>query len=333
MIELKTIEQLLYFMRANISLSRYDDKFIENISSLKRVTTNQVVLFHTLLYKYRRQFAKHDLVVEQLVELPWNVNVVESTVYYTDGHIKIQNGIIHFMCPFNRNFINTFRAKPNNTFIWDKQAREYKSEFGTYSLRIVLDTATKFFPTIHMCEITTALINEVDSYRAKFWTPTLVKVNGNLLLSGINPVLHDALKDIDWEISPRSIANIVQYGIAIDEMIYKDDDKIKFFSTLQNAVEHNEILNIIPWLVEAGCDMVYISGASLATPLKTNLSIILDAHNIPHVETGFYKKIPSTQNYKFPVLIRFKKGLDTSFDPLKVAKIIQLVNSEAIDIK
>ena len=59
MAQIKSIEQLLHFMKREIQLSRYDANFIENIANLKQVTTNQVVLFHDLLDKYRRQFAKH----------------------------------------------------------------------------------------------------------------------------------------------------------------------------------------------------------------------------------------------------------------------------------
>ena len=69
MVDLKSIEQLLHFMKSHIHLSRYDEKFIDNISLLTQVTTNQVILFHKLVYKYRRQFVKHELFVEKLVEL------------------------------------------------------------------------------------------------------------------------------------------------------------------------------------------------------------------------------------------------------------------------
>jgi hypothetical protein len=106
MVELKTAEHIAHFMMGNISLSRFDKKFVESLQLLKQVTTNQVELFYRIIYKYRRQLSKHELDADVLIHLPWTMKVVESAPQYTDGHLSIEDNQIIFKCPFNRSFID-----------------------------------------------------------------------------------------------------------------------------------------------------------------------------------------------------------------------------------
>ena len=48
MVELKTAEHVAHYMVGNISLSRFDKKFVESLQVLKQVTTNQVELFYNI---------------------------------------------------------------------------------------------------------------------------------------------------------------------------------------------------------------------------------------------------------------------------------------------
>ena len=121
MVDLQTTEHLLHFLIGNVQLSRFDEKFISSLTTQSRVTTNQVELFYKLLYKYRRQLAKHELDPDKLIYLPWQMPMVESSKQYTQGHLTIEGDKIVFKCPYNRNFITEFRANEDNPFVWDKE--------------------------------------------------------------------------------------------------------------------------------------------------------------------------------------------------------------------
>lgn len=332
MVELKTAEQVAYFLKAHISLSRYDSKFIDSIMSIKQVTTNQVELFYKIIYKYRRQLAKHNLDPDVLIYLPWAMNVVESVGDYTDGHIEIKDGNIYFKCPFNRAFINDFRKFDMNTYVWSKEHRRYESPYSTYALKILCNTASRFYKVIRFCDTTLALLEGLTKYEnTKYWQPTLVMTGSKRIIASINESLNNALGDKN--IDEMSIAEIASYGIHIEGSYSNPKDK--FMSEMNTTIEVDDLLNIVPWLQEMNCDMVYFSGSSNApiSPIKKQFSEELKNLKIPYIDTGIYTIVPPATDFNTPVLIRFKKSLDVMFDPYKVSKIVHLVNSKAIDIK
>ena len=332
MVEPKTIEQLLHFMKGHIHLSRYDEKFIDNISMLKQVTTNQVVLFHTLLFKYQRQFAKHELHVDKLVDMPWSVNVVESSIQYTEGHLNITDDIIYFKCPFNRSFIDSFRKIPLNSFIWDKVERQYKSPYSTYSLRLLLTAADKFFPTIHKCQVAEYIIDELKQYElTKYWQPTLVNRNGNLFIVATNSSLEESLGDLQLNTDVSTLARLASCGVNIETGVVDDTPVNKFACEPVTELESGDLTTMISWLKELQCDLVYISGSTVANSVRKKLMKDLKTAGIKHCDTN--TEVAKPTEYNFPVLVKFRKKFESSYDPTKVSKIIHLVNSEPINIK
>lgn len=330
MVELTSIEQLLYFMKSHIHLSRYDEKFIDNIATLTTVTTNQVVLFHRLVFKYRRQFAKHELFVEKLVDLPWNVTVVESSPQYTDGHVTVIEDIIYFKCPFNRNFIDEFRKVPLNSFVWSKEKRHYEAPYSTYNLKILLNTANKFFPVIHNCSITQSLVDEIKVFEdARYWQPTLVKRNDNLYIVAINESLNDALGEILLSEDIDTFKKLSSHGVHIDPSFYNDDKKLKFICESVTEVEQSEMSTMVDWLKEMQCNMVYLSGGGSINLSKKKLIELLNEAKITYRDTNI--TVPSHK--ECPVLIKFKRNFESNHDPMKVSKVVQLVNSTPIEVK
>lgn len=332
MVEPKTIEQLLHFMKGHIQLSRYDEKFIDNISLLKQVTTNQVVLLHTLLFKYQRQFSKYELFSAKLADLPWSVNVVESSVQYTDGHIKITDDIIYFKCPFNRSFIDSFRKIPLNSFIWDKGERQYKAPYSTNNLKLVLTAADKFFPVIHKCEVTEYILEELSQYTsAIYWQPTLVNRNGSLYIVATNSSLDESLGELTLGTDVLTLAKLASHGVHIEETISNASPKHKFASELVTELEQTDLTTMIEWLKELQCDLVYISGSSVTNSVREKLKKDLTNAGISYCDTNISVAVVSS--YVFPVIVRFRKKFEAAYDPSKVGKIINLVNSQPINIK
>jgi hypothetical protein len=320
-------------MKSHISLSRYDEKFIDSISILSQVTTNQVILFHTLLDKYRRQFAKHEIDVEDLYNLEWNVKIVESIPKYTNGHITIENDTIHFRCPFNRNFIDTFRKEPNNKFLFNKETRQYEAPFNQYSLKILINSAAKFFNDINLCPETTRLLENIHyCANAKYWNPKLVRLNGRLYIVGMNSALNDALGDIDLNTDPDTLAALASYGIEIDSSLYEDTFANRVKANSQLKVEHFELKELVGVLQELNCDMVYMSGAGVLNLAKKKLVELLTDAGIEY--TDLNTSVPPLTKYNFPVAIRLRdSAYGAKHDPYKVCKSIHIVNSLPITIK
>jgi hypothetical protein len=334
MVELKSIEQLLYFMKGQIHLSRYDEKFIDNIATLTTVTTNQVVLFHRLVFKYRRQFAKHELFVEKLVDLPWNVKVVESSPQYTDGHVSIVDDTIYFRCPFNRNFIDGFRKVPLNKFTWNKDKRLYEAPYNTYSLKILVNTANKFFPIIHYCEESQSLIDEVKQYEGvKYWQPTLVKRNDNLYILAINEPLYNALGDIVLTEDIDTFKKLSCHGVNIDPVFYANDKKLKFVCESVTEVEQSMMADMVQWLKDIQCDIVYITGGNSINLAKKKLVQLLTDSDIKYRDASLNAMPGMKHSQELPVVINFKRNFDIIDNPIKVSKVVYMVNSEPIEIK
>jgi hypothetical protein len=334
MVELKSIEQLLYFMKGHIQLSRYDEKFIDNISTLITITTNQVVLLHRLIYKYRRQFAQHELFVEKLVDLPWNgITVVESSPQFTEGHVSLVDDIIYFRCPFNRNFIDEFRKIGLNSYVWNKYKRYYESPYNVYSLKILINTASKFFQTINLCTVTQSLLSEAENYKdIKYWQPTLVKRKGRLFIIASNSALDEVLGDLKLSTDAHTLLTLSKHGVMIDESFYHQDEKLKFASEYNTTVDQDDIPKLVDWLKEIECDMAFLSGVNSINISKRKLIEQLDKHDIQYCDI-FNTAPNANKKYKCPIFVKFRKHSEGTFEHLRVSKIVTVVNSTPIEIK
>jgi hypothetical protein len=329
MVDLQTTEHLLHFLAGNIQLSRFDEKFISSLTTQSRATTNQVELFYKLLYKYRRQLAKHELDPDKLIYLPWQMPVVESSKQYTHGHLTIEGDTIIFKCPYNRNFINDFRSNDDNPFIWDKELRQYTGSYGTYSLRFLLTLAAKYFKDIDLCPVTVDLINQISEYdTVKHWHPTLVKVHDKLMLTGLNDVTGELLKDIELNTDGKTLAILIEHGVSIDTSVYDETDpKQVFMSNYFVKHESNDLLNIIPWLEEIECDMVYISGNPMIHSEKIKQ---FTSTGFPHRVINWATKHDPKEKFNRTVQLIFKT---VEIIQPNIAKVVQLVNSQPIEIK
>jgi hypothetical protein len=159
-----------------------------------------------------------------------------------------------------------------------------------------------------------------------------------LFIVASNEELDNALGDLVLDTSPITLANLVYHGIHIDESIYDiNDDRQTFISNAYYQAEVQDALNIVPWLKEIGCDYVMFTGNRMMPELRKNLRDELTKINIV-VADNSPSSWPSKPNkndnetYNVPVVIRFRtsKAID---EPFRVAKTVQLVNSQPIDIK
>ena len=338
--ELQTSEHLIYFMKHNLRLSRYDQRFLENLEILilheNRVTTNQVTLLHKIVNTYHRQFIKYDMFIEALVKLPWNVPLVTSSPEYVDTYITIEaaDDVITCKTPYHRAFIQAIGKSTEHSFKWDNDAKIYSTSFSTGNLKFIVDTTKKHFNNIHLCPITTHLLAELCEFEdVKYWTPTLVYSNGLLFIAAINEALYNALSHIELAVDPITLSELVRYGITIDKSaLERCTDAIASFASLYSpVVELSEVQDIVPWLQQLKCDCVYFSGGPILTTGKAALRKLLHSVDIACHEVGDPKT--AVGSYFFPVILRFRAVSDLSYEPYKVAKVIKLVDSRPITIR
>jgi hypothetical protein len=329
----KTAEQLVYFMKSNLSLNRFDERFLSSVQNLTSITTNQVELFYKIVYKYRRQFLQHDLFVENLIQLPWKLPVIESLPAYTNAHVITESDKIIFRCPYNREFINNFNKNSINTFKWIREKKQYESKYGQYELKMLLNSIDKYFKEIKLCDKTLKLISDLETYKdVTYWQPTLVKVNNRIMLAATNETLNNIISEQDYSTDLASLSKLVSYGVTIDPSLYDvTDDKSNFFTKYFSKYDVKDIPVIVSWIKELKCDQVLIYGLFTHHPFKQNFLNELKKYGIKSVNLNTHC-LPDQSVTEPSVLIKFKTK--TSMPYIKnLVKVVEFDNKEPINIK
>jgi hypothetical protein len=336
MIELNNKEQLIYYMVANLRLSRYDIRFLQNLEKIssvkKRITSNQVELVDKLIEKYERQFVKNQMFIKDLSNLPWKTLVVETTDEYTSAHIGILNDNLILKTPYNKAFITAFRNLSQSSFVWDNVNKYYIADLSTFSLKLAFRITAIFFNEIRFSDNVKKILNQQEYYKdVKYWTPTLVCVNGNYMIACTNKALDESIKHITLNTELITLAELVRYGIQIDESILQTDEE-RFAGSYNPKIELNNICDIVPWLQNIKCDYVSVSGIGLSTNLKfkNDLKQSLEKAGIQYNDAGRFASHMNLSKYKFPVIVKFKL---ISEDYTNVAKVIDVVNSQPVNLE
>jgi hypothetical protein len=337
MIELNNKEQLIYYMVTNLRLSRYDIRFLQNLEKIssikKRITSNQVELVDKLIEKYERQFVKNQMFIKELANLPWKTLVVETTDEYTSAHIGILNDNLILKTPYNKAFITAFRSLSESSFVWDNTNKYYIADLSTFSLKLAINMITKFFNEVRYSDNVKKLLDQLTYYKdIKYWTPTLVCINGNYMIACTNKALDKSIKHITLNTELSTLAELVRYGIEIDDSILLTDEE-RFAGSYNPKVELTNICDIVPWLKNIKCDYVSVSGIGLSSNLKfkNDLKQSLEIAGIKYNDSGRMMIHDNLSKYKFPVVIKFKLISDT--DHANTAKVINVVNSQPINLE
>jgi hypothetical protein len=336
MIELNNKEQLIYYMATNLRLSRYDIRFLQNLEKIslvkKRITSNQVELVDKLIEKYERQFVKNQMFIKDLAKLPWKTLVVETTDEYTSAHIGILNDNLILKTPYNKAFITAFRSLSESSFVWDNTNKYYIADLSTFSLKLAINMVTKFFNEVRYSDNVKKLLDQLSYYKdIKYWTPTMVCANGNYMIACTNNALDESIKHITLNTELTTLADLVRYGIQIDESILRTDEE-RFAGSYNPKIELNNICDIVPWLQNINCDYVSVSGIGLSTNLKfkNDLKQALEKAGIQYNDAGRFASHMNLSKYKFPVIVKFKL---ISEDYTNVSKVIDIVNSQPINLE
>jgi len=329
-----TKEQLVDFMLKHISLGTYDKKFLDNIVQLNftiknPVTTNQAELLNKITARYHRQFLKKELNSEELIQLPWTLQPIESSPQFTQAYISVADDkdiVIH--SPFRKEFVKSLKAL--EYMHWDKDNKLWHTPYAEFRLKELIEISRENYSTVNYCPIIEEILVQLKPYEeVKYWSPTLIKRNGNYYVVACNKVLYETIKDIELNDNPATIARLVRFGINIDT------DVDTFASTFSATLEHYDIKHIIESLQHIGADYVILNqmygvNKSYMLEVANNLKANKIKHTIRIKGPESFKE--DLRQYTMPVKLNF--GMIKADDSIKyLGKIIGLANSIPIEVK
>lgn len=334
---------LRYMLQGYVHLSKKDYGFFHNIQRLTSekhtITTNQNNLFEKLIAKYSRQLLKQGHNPTDLLNLSWESLLVETTKEYTSAFVTSDNETILLRCPFNNKFINQFRKVTNNTFIWNKEKKQYESPFTTHALKTIHTLLPQNFDDVVYSQEILNLLYEVNQYNDCVFEPTLMEINGNLIVVACNDVLGERLKDVKLEKTAACFHKLSRLGIKVDESLLTSS-LLKFAASYQYTVDFYDIDKLISWIKDIGETHVLMGNREMVKTSINNklMKDLFTQNNIVYmgVSNKYFALEEEVQEFiddNKPVLVSWHSNSVTRFLKSKFCKQVTLKNSYPILIK
>jgi hypothetical protein len=337
-------EHLIYYMLTNnnVRLSHYDYSFLTSMQILiheeKDITQNQANLFTRLITKYQHQLLSKGLEQKLLHQLLWQSNIVPSLLEYTNArvtYIKEEN-LLTFKVPFKKDFINAFRQHGHDIWEWNRDKRRYEASPSTLALKILYTTLPNYFETVYYGEVK-ELIDELEkiSNTTTLWNPTLVESNGEYTIAASNDTLDNILKDIPLNAEPKTLCILAELGIAIDEHIIADDQKLKFCSEYITQVDIDQIPEVAKWIAELGCKKVILTrgwGHELDKPHTLEIIQHLKNNNINFINRPMQPLELEPEEIKDAMLLQYSTLQEKGSSNRGALKNIQIINRRPISV-
>ena len=328
-----TKEQLIHYLLSHISLGTYDRRFLSNLETGflgkgKPITTNQASLLDKIVSRYARQISKNELNYKDLIALEWSKPLVESAPEYTTAYAELVDNKIVIRTPYKAGFIKELRAV--RTAKWLKDEREWHINYNERNLKLVIFLVAEHYETINFCETIKGFLAEAERYEsAKIWNPTLCKANDRLIVASINEPLADAINNIEIELTPQCLAKLSSHGIEISDDLMTDD-LLKFAGSNNTKIEKSELHKLIDYLPAIGCESVVLQSSVSHGLNEPYVGLIkrLEEKNIKVYSKG---RIDSGLLSDYVVLYSLR--IPVSDIESHATKLIQVVNSEPVDIK
>jgi hypothetical protein len=341
-------EHLIDYLIKHISLGTYDRRFLDNlllsnVAVFKPVTTNQSDLLDKITSRYHRQLAKQELDSRELIKLPWALQPVESLPQYTQAHISIEDDKVIVRSPYKKDFVRSI--KDVEWIEWNKENKTWSAPATELTIKDIINLTEGHYNDVNYCPLVTDIINTLAEYEAvKYWNPTLVRINGNLLIVACNNKLLDALGDEPLDLSLASLAKFAYMGIEVSQDIIAEvydsmEDGDTAFKDIAFAldptplVEITNISSLAERLKSIGTDMVILAGWYVSN--KSYLMEIANNLKAEKIEHKIYNRKDTIdidpRQYKMPV--KLELGISYLPNAQYIAKTIRLVNSNPVEYK
>jgi hypothetical protein len=340
---MQTKEHLLFHLLVkNLRLHYSDKKFFTNLSILvknSKITTGQATLFDKLIHKYANQLTNTNLTLEEMLNLPWQVEVIETSRDYTSARVRLNNNSIVVQVPTNKQFIIKLESSKDCTFEWDRTNREYRSTFDTYSLKLIYKLLPIYFKEVRYCDTLQQLIDTANRLGPDLiWSPTLVKINDNYFVIAANNILHNLISNIELNNDPRTLYKLSQLGIIIDKQIINNDPFLKFASEFTTDVEISDLPLVIDWIKQLEVSQVLL-GKGVHTAFEKTKAFFkkfmkkLDEKSVRYrtIHTGY---TPEPNQTELPILLQYHSNEMAKFcGKSALGKCIFVKNSTPIEVQ
>lgn len=326
-------EHLLhYMMKGHVHLSKKDYGFFNNLTYIikdkNQVTSNQNKLFDKLILKYQRQLRKLGHNIEKLNQLVWDVPIIDSSIEYLVPKLYLENDELCLRTPFNTNFVRTFREYKDNTFVWHKDRRVYRSKFYTHALRLVYDSCQHFFKQLDISDDIKTVLGDLIDQKDYTKAPILSVNEGKYYINNTNKNLAEAIKDIELNDDPLTLYRLTRHGISIDYTITKDDPLKTFASQYITRIDIDEFLNS-DYLIKLDIKNVFLPNRHINVVdnaikdylTKHGINILTSTDTMPD-NLVIIKRIMGTERTNM-----------FDIEPRKIGKLIHIVNSRPLEIK
>jgi hypothetical protein len=335
-------EHLLYFfLNKPLRLHYSDKKFFNNLTNIinnnNTITTGQALLFDKLIEKYETQLKQTNLSINQMVSLPWQAQVMETSKEHTSARLTLVNGILEIKVPMNNKFIRKFDDINDNPFIWEKNKKAYVAPFNTHSLKVAHSVLPKYFSQVVYCNQIKEIIDSVShlSDSSLIWEPTLVNINNYYYVVAINEPLSTHIKNIELNNKPDTLFKLSKLGIKVHDNII-DNDLQKFAAEFITDVDINQAsASLVKWLVDLEVKQVLLGmGMNPAFNKQLFLSLIENLQNSGIEWIRVNSNFTITSTIKQPVLLQYHGNENMKFSGSgSVAKCVFIKNSNPIEVK
>jgi len=340
---MQTKEHLLFHILVkNLRLHYSDKKFFTNLSILvknSKITTGQAALFDKLIRKYATQLTKTNLTLEEMLNLPWQVEVIETSSNHTSARVRLDNNTIVVQVPTNKQFITKLESSKDCTYDWDRDNREYRSPFDTYSLKLIHKLLPIYFKEIRYCDTLQQLIDTANQIGPDLiWNPTLVKINNSYFVIATNDILHNLISNIELNNDPKTLYKLSQLGISIDKQIINNDPFLKFASEFTTDVEISDLPIAVDWIKQLEVPQVLLGKGMHTMFEKTKVFFkkfikTLDEKSVRYrtIHTG-YNSEPNQVG--LPILLQYHGNEVARFcGDTALGKCVFVKNSTSIEVQ
>lgn len=348
-----TKEQLVYYLIQNISLGTYDRRFLTNIQTIQLtrtspITSNQADLLNKIVLRYAKQLRKKEIDADKMTKLPWGVEPLESSPEYTDAFCTIKDDRIEVRSPYNKDFIKAIKDT-NIYLLWDKETKIWSGPFCEIVLRHFVECLDKYYQVIRYCDKTTEIITQFADYEDLCWNPTYKKINGKYYVVATNRHLDEAIKTIELNAKPDTLARLISYGIKIDDAVVEDailelGDSLEAHEVIDFAVSDKPIFHIenldklVTFIKIIKCDYVIINEVfrnNFASAHHLELQNLLKENGIDFFNaTKSNITLADASKYEFPIIINTALwGAGNATQKFRAAKTIHLGNNTPVKIR
>lgn len=325
------------FLTGNLSLSQIDYRFFNNlqiaINKGTGITTNQASLFDKLINKYSRQLRKNDIDIDKSLQLSWNTKILPSEREFTSARITVENNdTLVLKVPFNNKFIRAVNQNPNS-MKYNKERRAYTATFTTRNLKNMLDMVNKHFTSLQLSDEISNILADLKQYEALFYDPTLVEINGRLVIVAVNQALGKHLENITIEKTSECLEKLLDYGIIIDKSVWGDDEKLKFAGSRVYELNNSNLNKVVEYLTDLKYDGYVIPRSSDRLKISSSLVNQIEASN-PNLVSFNATWEKATDSTKLVIFLHNERIAQSFIDQSNAfKKIIIMKDSTKVDIK